>query len=183
MKTIQFTINDVIVNTKLNDNAELGYQQLLEDTKGMIKDPKSKKTYDKEIVEMIMALPRDPASTVSQYKVLLQNVIVNGVPSKTNLVKLAASLIPDKELKAAVSNSHHKSLSSTKPDSKDSQEFKEAQAEWAQAMQEIDYTKYPKLTAFMEVEDPKVTALNALMALGFTKEQAEAAIKVKASKK
>ena len=174
MKNVVFTINGIEVTTRLNDNDELGKEKLSEDTKDLVPGDKD------AIVKAVMALPRDPKSTVSQYRVLLENVIVDGKPSKTNLVKLAASLIPDASMKLAVRESHYKNKSGdVKPDSKDSQEFKDAQAEWAKAMQELDYSKYPKLTAFMEVEDPKVTAINALLALGFTKEQAEAAIAAK----
>ena len=174
MKKITFVINGIEVESRLNDNSELGKEKLAEDTKDLVPGDKD------AIVNAVMALPRDPKSTISQYRVLLENVVVDGVPSKTNLVKLAASLIPDATAKLAVRESHYKNKSgASRPDSKDSQEFKDAQAEWAKAMQEIDYSKYPALTKFMGVEDPKVTALNALLALGFTKEAAEAAIAAK----
>lgn len=71
------------------------------------------------------------------------------------------------------------SSASNRPDSKDSQEFKDAQSDWAKVMQEIDYSKYPALVAFMGIEDPRATAIKALMALGFSEAQAKAAIKAK----
>lgn len=105
MKKITFVINGIEVSTRLNDNSELGKEKLLEDTKDLIKD-------DQEaIVKAVMALPRDQKSTVSQYRVLLENVVVDGVPSKTNLVKLAASLISDASMKLAVRESHYKNKS------------------------------------------------------------------------
>lgn len=49
-------------------------------------------------------------------------------------------------------------------------------AEWKQAMQELDLQKYPKLTAFFGVEDPIESAVTALMAVGFTEEQARTTV-------
>ena len=163
MKSVVFTINGIEVSTRLNDNAELGKEKLLEDTKDLVKD-------DKEaIVKAVMALPRDEHSTVSQYRVKLENVIVDGKPSMTNLVKLAASLIPDASMKLAVRDSHHKrDASDVRPD-------EGVIAEWKAAMLELKdaSTRYPKLTLFFGVEDPLSAAIKALMAIGYSEEEAK----------
>ena len=162
MRTATFTVNGQDFKVMLNNNEELTAQN-----SGLTDAQRT----------LIQSLPRAEGSTVSQYKVKVDNLVVDGNSRANGLLKLAASMIQDETMKAAVRASHHSGSGVTKPDSKDSQEFKDAQSEWAKVMQEIDYSKYPALTAFMGVEDPVKTAIGALMAVGFTKEAAEAAIK------
>lgn len=163
MKNVVFTINGVEVTTRLNDNAELGKEKLLEDTKDLVPG-------DKEaIVKAVMALPRDEHSTVSQYRVLLENVVVDGVPSKTNLVKLAASLIPNASMKLAVRNSHHKSDASDAPaiSEQATQDFKA----W---LLENPNSGIPEtVLAAFGIEDPYSVAIKALMAIGYSEEEAK----------
>lgn len=164
MKKITFVINGIEVSTRLNDNSELGKEKLLEDTKDLVPG-------DKEaIVKAVMALPRDPKSTISQYRVQLENVIVDGVPSKTNLVKLAASLIPDATAKLAVRESHYKNKSTSGAPAISEQATQDFKA-W---LLKNPNSGIPEtVLAAFGIEDPYSTAIKALMAIGYSEEEAK----------
>lgn len=158
MRTAAFTVNGQDFKVMLNNNEELTAQN-----SGLTDAQRT----------LIQSLPRAEGSTVSQYKVKVDNLVVDGNQRPNGLLKLAASMIQDADMKAAVRASHHSgTAASCKPDA-------DVIDEWKQAMQELDLQKYPKLTAFFGVEDPIEAAVKALMTLGFTEEAARATVAAK----
>lgn len=160
MRTATFTVNGQDFKVMLNNNEELTAQN-----SGLTDAQRT----------LIQGLPRAEGSTISQYKVKVDSLVIDGNQRPNGLLKLAASMIQDETMKAAVRASHHSgSAVSYKPD-------EGVVEEWKQAMQELDLTKYPNLVKFFGVEDPVETAVKALMTLGFS--EADARKTVAAQKK
>ena len=158
MRTATFKVNGQDFKVMLNNNEELTSQN-----SGLTDAQRT----------LIQSLPRAEGSTVSQYKVKVDELVVDGNQRPNGLLKLAASMIQDETMKAAVRASHHSgSTVSCKPDA-------DVIDEWKQAMQELDLAKYPNLVKFFGVEDPIEAAVKALMTLGFTEEAARATVAAK----
>lgn len=122
---------------------------------------------------LIQSLPRAEGSTISQYKVKVDDLVVNGNSRANGLLKLAASMIQDANMKAAVRASHHSgtAVNTTAQTTLDALcgALKNASLDWLK--------EAPKeVLEFVPGLAERVKKLEALEALGLTDEQKKAMI-------
>lgn len=158
MRTATFTVNGQDFKVMLNNNEELTAQN-----SGLTDAQRT----------LIQGLPRAEGSTVSQYKVKVDNLVVDGNQRPNGLLKLAASMIQDETMKAAVRASHH-SGSATNTTAQTTLDalcgaLKNASLAWLK--------EAPKeVLEFVPGLAERVKKLEALEALGLTEEQKKAMI-------